>query len=196
MQRTKLSAHAGQSAGHPKLSADKIPASVTPNTPTNGTAWDGRCVSSLTHCIYASRPSDTFRDYQLPELLAQARAANEIHGITGMLLYIDETFFQVLEGEEHAVIEVYNNIQRDPRHFQVTKIIQEPIARRSFADWSLDFETLHPLDADTMIGATDFFSGPSCIGKMDRGRAKKILAAFQNGRWRMNRTTPIAARRS
>ena len=33
-------------------------------------------------------------------------------------------------------------------------------------------------------GSNDFFSGSSCFLDLDPGRAKKLLSAFREGRWR------------
>jgi hypothetical protein len=79
-------------------------------------------MTALTQCIYASLATAVFEEAELPQLLKAARDANALHGLTGMLLYIKGTFFQVLEGEAAAVDAVYNKILHDPRHSQVTEI--------------------------------------------------------------------------
>lgn len=134
---------------------------------------------TLTHCIYASLSAATFKEKDLPQLLVQARAANERNGLTGMLLYIKGSFFQVLEGDSTAVDSLYAKIQQDPRHTHVTRILREPIEHRTFAEWTMAFETLEPLDAAEIIGDTDFFSNASGIQKIDQGRARKLLAASE-----------------
>jgi signal transduction histidine kinase len=136
-------------------------------------------MTSLTHCIYASLSASGFEEQELPQLLTRARSANALHGITGMLLYIRGTFFQVLEGEAADVDAMYQKILRDPRHTQVRQIVREPIAARNFAEWTMAFDTVDPVDAGGMIGDTDFFSDSSCIERMDAGRAKKLLAASE-----------------
>jgi hypothetical protein len=56
-------------------------------------------MTQLIHCIYASSAAPSFKEYDIPALLERARMANAECDLTGMLLYIDGSFFQVLEGE-------------------------------------------------------------------------------------------------
>ena len=53
----------------------------------------------LVHCIYASASTVSFTKDEITELLAIAQRNNGALGVTGMLLYEDGSFFQVLEGE-------------------------------------------------------------------------------------------------
>ena len=144
--------------------------------------------SSLIHCIYASTPSPEFRESALPALLKNARRANLERGISGMLLYIDGSFFQVLEGSAHAVDAVYCAIKGDPRHRRVTLIIREPILERNFGDWTMGFANVAPDEVGQLLGENDFFTSGSCMVDIGAGRAKKLLMAFRSGRWRMERT--------
>jgi hypothetical protein len=122
------------------------------------------------------------------DLLARARRSNSAQGITGMLLLIDGSFFQVLEGEAAAVDTVYETIVRDSRHDRVTQIIREPIAQRSFGEWSMGYTTVGRDDAERLIGENDFFGGADCLERINPGRAKKLLVAFGAGRWRTEHT--------
>ena len=56
-------------------------------------------MKQLIHCIYTSLAAPNFDERAIPALLEEARDANARCGITGMLLYIAGSFFQVLEGE-------------------------------------------------------------------------------------------------
>jgi Sensors of blue-light using FAD len=145
-------------------------------------------VTQLIRCIYASLAAPSFKEDELPLLLERARHANAAQSLTGMLLYIEGNFFQVLEGEAEAVDAVYTRIIGDPRHTRVTLIIREPIAQRDFSEWTMGFSGVDRLEAGKLIGENDFFTKASCIDDLDGGRAKKLLAAFRNGRWRLERT--------
>jgi Sensors of blue-light using FAD len=145
-------------------------------------------VTHLIHCIYASTAESNFNESDIPALLTRARAANAERAITGVLLYIDGGFFQVLEGDAGAIDEVYSRILRDPRHSRITLIIREPIAARNFSEWTMGFCTVDRREAGGLIGENDFFASASCVTQLDSGRAKKLLAAFRAGRWRHQRT--------
>jgi len=138
----------------------------------------------IIHFIYASVAKQEFGTVELTELLRKSRETNERLGLTGMLLYSDGSFFQVLEGEPAAVDQLCEKIFRDERHRQCTVIIREPIARRSFGDWSMGFSLVSPEQLRSIAGLNDFFQSGSCFIQLDSGRAKKLLAAFAGGSWR------------
>jgi hypothetical protein len=138
---------------------------------------------SLIHLTYASVATGDFDTAQLTELLQQSRRANELAGLTGMLLYSDGNFFQLLEGEPAAVDALYAKLHLDKRHKQLTLIIREPIPKRDFADWSMGFSNVSPKELMQIAGLNDFFGNGSCFTELNAGRAKKLLAAFAKGRW-------------
>ena len=105
-----------------------------------------------------------------------------------MLLYTEGSFFQVLEGESEKVGSLLEIIKRDERHTKVTVIIREPIAKRSFGDWTMGYADITPQEADTIVGANDFFGKGESFAQLSQGRAKKLLAAFKQGRWRTRLT--------
>jgi hypothetical protein len=50
-------------------------------------------------------------DDNLKDLLKKSRLKNERKNVTGMLLYLDPFFIQILEGEEAIVNESFNIIR-------------------------------------------------------------------------------------
>ncbi|MFZ1767471.1 MAG: BLUF domain-containing protein, partial [Candidatus Nitrotoga sp.] len=86
---------------------------------------------------YASTANKEWSSDELLELLKQARTNNGAKNITGMLLYSKGTFFQVLEGEEAAVENLYRTIEKDPRHKNCTLIEKLNITERAFTYWSM-----------------------------------------------------------
>lgn len=142
----------------------------------------------LVRCVYASRATARFSESDLPALLAQAREANAGRDVTGMLLFIEGNFFQVLEGRSETVEALFEHICRDDRHTRVTRIIFEPIAERDFAEWTMGFARLETAEVAGLAGINDFFSAATCIDQLGPGRAKKLLQAFGKGRWRAGDT--------
>ncbi len=142
----------------------------------------------LIHCIYSSAATHAFSPEELAELLKKAREFNALNDLTGILLYAEGSFFQVLEGPEEAIAALYAKIENDKRHEQVTKIILEPIHKRSFAEWTMGFSNVSREELAKMEGTNDFFSKARCFADLDSGRAKKLLAAFRDGRW--HKTAP------
>lgn len=66
--------------------------------------------------VYVSSAVRPFSRSDLEDLPATSRDNNAELGITGMLLYRDDNFMQILEGEEGPVRALYDKIGNDPRH--------------------------------------------------------------------------------
>ena len=142
----------------------------------------------LIHCVYASAATRDFHTEELAQLLQAARENNARLGLTGMLLHAEGSFFQVLEGRADVVDALYARIERDQRHDQVTQIIREPISRHCFDDWTMGFHKASREELAGMSGVNDFFGKDRTALSVDAGRARKLLAAFQDGRWRKSLT--------
>ena len=112
--------------------------------------------SDLIHCVYASSAARNFETGELAGILELARANNARLGLTGMLLYAEGSFFQVLEGPADLVDKLYASIERDPRHDQVTLIMREPIPRRAFDTWSMGFHQVSLAELAGMSGGERF----------------------------------------
>ena len=139
---------------------------------------------NLIHCIYASSATTEFTKDDLLRLLAICRENNGKLDVSGMLLFHGNSFFQILEGEESAVMSLYEKISRDERHNRVLKIIQEPIEKKSFAEWTMGYADVDSKFFPPIDGLNDFFSQGNCFWELEEGRARKLLQAFKDGRWR------------
>ena len=95
--------------------------------------------TSTYQVLYHSVAVQPFTEAQLQDLLGQARGFNTRHCLTGILLYSDGRFVQLLEGDEQSVRQLYARIQHDPRHTQVVTVSEGPGPCRRFADWSMGF---------------------------------------------------------
>ena len=139
---------------------------------------------NLTHLIYTSAAAPGFEPSDLASILQLARSENAQRSVTGMLVYISGSFFQVLEGDDATLTELFADIASDPRHNSVTKIIHEPIAQRVFGDWTMAFAELAPSELAGIEGLNDFLQQGDSLANLQPGRAKKMLSAFAQGRWR------------
>ena len=95
-------------------------------------------------------------DAELVDLLLQARTRNQQLRLTGMLLYKDQNFMQVLEGKEANVMRVFASIEVDKRHKSVDTLRAEYIPHRNFPDWTMGFANVNDLDPATMPGFSRF----------------------------------------
>lgn len=94
--------------------------------------------------IYRSRAQKFFSEAELVELLEEARAYNQQHGITGLLFYHDGCFVQFLEGREDVLEPLYTQIKKDGRHQQITTLYRAVQSQRVFAGWAMAFADPEP----------------------------------------------------
>ena len=88
----------------------------------------------MMHLAYTSTAVDLMDADDLAQILKEARERNRRRNVTGMLLYRDGTFLQVLEGKEEDVIHIYDLIKSDGRHRGLINVLQEPIEKHHFED--------------------------------------------------------------
>jgi hypothetical protein len=100
-------------------------------------------------------------DDDLKDLLKKIRKKNGIRHVTGMLLYLDPFFMQVLEGEETMVNDLFNLIKQDSRHHKVSLIYKKPIEERYFSNWTMGFSKISHENIATMEGFSDFLQKPT-----------------------------------
>ncbi len=105
----------------------------------------------LVRLLYASRAAQTLTPEVIESILAQSRAHNPEHGITGLLCYSGDIFMQVLEGGRDAVCELYNMIARDPRHGNVRILSYEEIFERRYANWTMGQVNLARVNPSLML---------------------------------------------
>jgi hypothetical protein len=101
---------------------------------------------ALHEIIYLSRACESMTPQALTALMEKSRIDNEARGITGVLIYHQQEFLQLIEGEREAVESLYQSICNDPRHRQTYTMWSNPITERSFARWAMGF--VAPREAD------------------------------------------------
>ena len=89
--------------------------------------------------VYVSSTRPDLSEDDLQDILCRARETNKTLGVTGMLVYLDGCFLQVLEGRPECVRDLYARIEADPRHFGAKVLIESDIAKPAFPDWSMGF---------------------------------------------------------
>ncbi|MFC1703335.1 BLUF domain-containing protein [Candidatus Omnitrophota bacterium] len=110
----------------------------------------------LHQLLYVSVETHHLTEADLEELLQQSREKNARLGITGILLYYKNHFFQVLEGEKEKVFELFYSIKADQRHASVIMVWDQEISKRSFNDWTMAFLNLNKIDTSQLAGFSEF----------------------------------------
>ena len=147
--------------------------------------------------IYSSAVNPTFHQGELQRLLSHYRQRNQQLGICSLLLFMNGDFLQVLEGEEEAVQRIYQLIQQDRHHLQLTLLSRENIDAPAFAGHSLLFIDTEELTRK--LGHPVHLSNIAQHGELDRSEAaRRFVQEFINGKWHhhlANGTNPQVVRR-
>ncbi|ROS23323.1 FAD-dependent sensor of blue light [Rathayibacter sp. PhB127] len=96
----------------------------------------------LRSIVYASHTAAGLEEADLPALLEQCRANNERLGLTGILLFRDGRFLQLLEGPDATLRERMAIIADDPRHAGLRVLLEEAPAQRLFPSWTMAYEAI------------------------------------------------------
>ncbi len=107
------------------------------------------------HLVYISYATAPFSETELVDMLQKFRIKNKAKEITGMMLYLQERFIQVLEGDQSTIKRLYNKIEKDGRHKKVSIVLEGESPERIFKDWSMGFKNLSLEDYNELNGFQD-----------------------------------------
>lgn len=131
--------------------------------------------------VYVSSATQLFSETELVELLKRAKENNLRNGITGMLLYSNGNFIQVIEGEEDSVQTLHQKILTDPRHKNVITLLTRPLTQRMFSEWSMGFRNLDQTSEEITPGFTHFLQDALLPENLSQNGEKvyKLLLSFR-----------------
>jgi hypothetical protein len=164
------------------------------DSPEPASATPYRRVSALTQIIFASTAVQAFSIRELSDLLAGARAHNQAHGISGLLLYHEGVFLEVLEGAEEDVQSLYAKIEVDPRHTHCRLLLRSVIVKREFGEWLMGFVDPQAAAHD-LAGYVEYRNGLPALA-LDTHHAKKVLMRFREGAWHHGAESELRAHRA
>jgi hypothetical protein len=95
--------------------------------------------------VYTSTSNKLMNERDLQRILRSARANNAANLITGMLIYHEGCFLQVLEGDQEAVERCYQHILKDYRHSNIIRMSAGTVTSRIFSDWWMSFKSFDSL---------------------------------------------------
>lgn len=105
--------------------------------------------------VYISAAAYLMGDEDLKQILEASRKNNTGLGVTGLLLYHEGSFIQVLEGEKETISGLYDKISIDNRHAFLFRMLQGKLAERNFPDWSMGFRSLTTSEYEKLAGYRD-----------------------------------------
>lgn len=133
------------------------------------------------YLTYVSSAVKPFSIEQLVALLQTCHRNNSQLDVSGMLLYKDGNFMQLLEGDKDTVLAVHATIKGDSRHTGLLTMIQGEQAARQFPGWSMGFRDLNAPDVESIPGYSDFLNTPLTAQAFssDPTRCQKLLLTFK-----------------
>jgi hypothetical protein len=105
----------------------------------------------LVRLVYASRSDELISNRLIEDILTSAQVHNPENGVTGLLCYSNKVFVQALEGGREQVNRLFQNLARDPRHYDVTLLQYQEIEQRRFANWSMARVPLDKLNMSQLL---------------------------------------------
>jgi hypothetical protein len=106
------------------------------------------------YLIYISYANTVLSDEDLKQILLKSEEKNNRAGITGMLVYMEGKFIQLLEGAKEDIFNLLEVIKQDDRHKKLTVLLEGELESRNFPGWSMGFKTLNPEEFEAMSGFT------------------------------------------
>jgi hypothetical protein len=131
--------------------------------------------------VYSSAAVEPFSEAQLTELLARARRSNARLGVTGMLLYHEGSFLQVVEGDGDVPEALFQSISKDKRHHRIVPLLRRQVEGRHFEKWTMGFAVAKNLPIN-MPGFSDYLRLRGDAAEAGNAAAR-LLAAFRDGRF-------------
>jgi hypothetical protein len=138
-------------------------------------------MSKLFRLAYVSATTKPLSEAELRNLLKQADERNTKTGTTGMLLYKDGRFMQMLEGPKSAVKATFGRISKDPRHYGIIVLLKETAEERHFPGLPMAFRDLDLPDHQNVPGFSEFLNTPLTGREFASkpSRCEKLLLVFK-----------------
>jgi hypothetical protein len=122
---------------------------------------------------YVSLSKTPLDETLLSNILSVSEKNNTRDGISGVLMYRDQLFFQILEGDRARVKECYRRIVNDQRHSAISLMWEDETETQTFSSWAMGY------------------AGPDEIGLHD-GRELASLADLDSSRGAKRNTANVA----
>ena len=121
--------------------------------------------------IYCSIAEQNLEEDEIFNILEKARDFNSKEDITGCLLFHNNEFIQILEGDRKVLHNLIEKIKKDVRHNNLMVLAENKIENRVFDKWSMAYHKVGNDDAinlDRLIFVNNFLTLSELISKPTR----------------------------
>ena len=91
----------------------------------------------LSQLVYVSNRKPNCTAEEIDKILASCKKNNPPLNITGVLLFSETKFIQLVEGDAKVIMALYDKIKKDNRHSLPVMISYNPIPEKSFPSWHM-----------------------------------------------------------
>ncbi len=100
--------------------------------------------------VYSSQAIEGINQDDVSKILETSRDFNSKNNITGCLVFHNNEFIQILEGDKELVKKLFANIEKDSRHKNIILINEAEKTERLFKHWSMVYYKLDKNDIDNI----------------------------------------------
>ncbi|MBC7525272.1 MAG: BLUF domain-containing protein [Flavobacterium sp.] len=134
--------------------------------------------------MYRSIAKHNFNASDIAKILKTARNFNSKNEITGCLLFHNNEFIQIIEGEKVALNELFAKIKKDERHSNVILLAETETKERVFPTWSMAYHELNEHDSinidkllfvNNLITLSELIAKPTQATRLFWLMAKQLL---------------------
>lgn len=138
----------------------------------------------LIRLIYVSVAARGLTADEIESILTTATRHNEVRGLTGMLIYDEGQFWQVLEGPVKAVMSTFDMIRSDKRHSDVTTLVTEDIDKREFHTFRMGTPgNVREIDDPDLHAHVDAALAREDAANPKEASQRLVRGFSQNGQW-------------
>lgn len=103
-------------------------------------------MKSLYTICYISKAAPELNEQGIEELFNYTSQANNKNGVSGILLHSLGNFFQVLEGNEKHLLQLFEKIKEDPRHAEMYEVYNKRTHHPVFENYKSTFDIVKNSD--------------------------------------------------
>ena len=130
--------------------------------------------------LYLSNAKPELKQEELDSILQVSRKNNPSRDITGLLVFSNGVFIQVLEGPRSGVHKLFETICDDTRHQDVAILGEYNDQERIFAKWSMGFLQSTPDELTRITGSASMIGREDILSLLanDEAEAVRFLKKF------------------
>lgn len=127
------------------------------------------------YLIYISTAVKLLTEEELRSILIASRKKNTAKNITGLLLYSEGVFIELLEGDKMEVILAYKKIEIDREHKNLIILSTGESTGRIFPDWSMGYTADNKTSVQKMSG----YVNPSALNLFEADSENPSIVALK-----------------